>query len=172
MIRLALIAALLLPGCKPKEADAPARKAATRVKVNLPPSPEMVEPKRVERYVDGAWTVIGLLSNQRQLLNTEVRVKGLVHQIVRCDAAVATDCELPDHAVLVDNSKSTRRRLIVVGSANTEFASLVQGKAVTLSGYYQQSDPEGLFVRMDGILLLPPKPVEPPEEEEPVKPAP
>ncbi len=165
MTRYLLIAALLLPGCKPETEDAgPTRDEAPRVKVNLPPSPEMVEPRRVERYVDGSWTVIGLLSNQRRLLNTEVRVKGVVHQIVRCDAAAATECELPDHAVLIDNAKSTRRRLIVVGSANTEFADLEQGKAVTLSGYYQQSDPEGLFVRMDGILLLPPKPEPAPEE--------
>ncbi|MFT7622633.1 MAG: hypothetical protein ACI9WU_001806 [Myxococcota bacterium] len=165
LLPLILVLTGLASGCKKADELGPEKAAAARVKVNLPPSPEMVEPRRVERYTDGAWTVAGLVANQGELLRTDVQVKGYVHQIVRCDELVATDCELPNHAVVVDDPKRTRRRLIVVGGPDTAFDSLEEGKPMTLDGRYSRSDPEGLFVRMDGILLLAPRPVQPGDNE-------
>ena len=145
-------------GCKKPPELAP---NAPPVKVNLPPSPPMDEPQFVEKYVDGCYTVAGLVQGRAKLFGHEVKVKGYVQSVHRCDEALE-ECDPPSHAVLVDDLARPRKRLVVTCPAPEALASLQQGEGVTLEGRYLQSDPRGLFVRMEGVLVLPVPPEPPP----------
>lgn len=148
-------------GCQ-QSAEEQTPKRPAPPKVNLPPSPEMVEPRFVEKYADGSYTVAGLIGKQTELINREVQVKGFVQEIHRCPEAEAP-CDPPAHAVLVDDLARARQRLVVLGDESTRFSQLQQGEASVLEGFYRQSDPDGLFVRMEGLLVLnaEPQPEEP-----------
>ncbi|MFT5432606.1 MAG: hypothetical protein ACI9OJ_003307 [Myxococcota bacterium] len=140
-------------GCKETEADDAKASRATPPKVNLPPSPKMVEPRFVEKYADGSYTVAGLIAGRAKLMGKEVKLKGFVKEIHRCSPD-ELQCDPPKHAVLVDDLTRPRSRLVVIGDDDTRFSALVQGEAVVLEGFYQQTDPGGLFVRMEGLLVL------------------
>ncbi len=142
----------VLVGCN-KDGEEDSKSRRPQVKVNLPPSPEMTEKRFATKYVDGSYRVDGLIRARRKLINTHVQVKGFIKEVHRC----ATDgdrCDPPAHAVLVDDLSRPGRRLVVVGGEGTRFEQLEQGMKDTFEGYYQTSDPDGLFVRMEGILLL------------------
>jgi hypothetical protein len=146
-------------GCADTEADDPKASRPAPPKVNLPPSPKMVEPRFVEKYADGSYTVAGLIAGQSKLMGKEVKLKGFVKEIHRCSPD-ELQCDPPKHAVLVDDLTRPRSRLVVIGDDDTSFSTLVQGEAVVLEGFYQQTDPGGLFVRMEGLLVLVRKPPE------------
>ncbi len=152
LLAAAIIVALATPACQ-QEAEVDPSKAKPEVpKVHLPASPEMVEPRVPERYTDGSFTVAGLIKNQSKHLNNDIRITGFISKIYKCGAEAA--CELPDHAVLVDDLQRPMKRLVVLGGADTIFGELKESQSVKLKGYYGQSDPQGMFVRMEGLLLL------------------
>jgi hypothetical protein len=157
MQRIPLIAVclafLLLSACQP--APTPKAAAAT-IKVNLPSSPPMTEPAFVEKYVDGHYTVAGLIRGRAKLLNTDVRVKGYVQTSHLCPPKEAP-CDPPPHAILVDDLLRPHKRLIVIGGVGADLSALQEKQVVTLEGRYLQSDPAGLFIRMEGLLLLQPQ---------------
>jgi hypothetical protein len=159
-LAIGLTLLLGLAGCP---AEPQGRKAAPQVKVNLPASPPMTEPTFVEKYVDGNYTVAGLIRSRAKLINSEVKVKGYIQTNHLCDLS-EEPCEPPPHAILVDDLLRPHKRLILLGGADTILPELREKDVVTLEGRYVQSDPQGLFIRMEGLLILPPK--EPVEEEE------
>ena len=147
---------LLLCGLTACQAEKPKKKRSPQIKVDLPPSPPMKEPAFVEKYVDGNYTVAGLIRSRAKLLNSDVRVKGYVQNIHICELEQAP-CDPPPHAILVDDLARPHKRLVVLGGVNTGLAELQEKQVVQLEGRYLQSDPKGLFIRMEGLLLLPPK---------------
>jgi hypothetical protein len=149
---------LLTASCQPKADDA-ADVRAPPPKVNLPPSPAMVEPKFVEKYADGSFTVSGLVRARTRQLGKPARVKGTVQSVTRC-ADPEVPCTPPPHAILVDDPTRPRERLLVVGASDTLFPTLQQGQSPILEGDYLEADPSGTFVRMEGVLVLHPAPTE------------
>ena len=165
-IALLFVGFAALGGCKPSEEELAKEQKPPVPKVTLPPSPEMVEPRVVETYVDGSYTVAGLIKQQAKVLGHTVKVKGHIAEIRRCGPDDG-QCDLPDHAVLVDDLARATKRILLLGGTDTIFDELQQGEKRTLEGLYVQSDPEGWFVRMEGVLMLPPvPPKEEPDEEE------
>jgi hypothetical protein len=156
---LLFVSLLLWTGCQSSGEDA-TKPERPRVKVNLPASPEMVEPQIVEKYVDGTYTVAGLIRNRGSLFNTEVNLKGFIQSVQRCAPGEA-GCNLPSHAVIVDDLAHPRKRLLVVGGPLSIFGELQESASVTLAGTYRQTDTAGDFVRMEGLLVLEDGPVEP-----------
>lgn len=152
----------LLGGCDSEEAQVVDDRRPAE-KVNLPPSPEMVEPRFVEKYVDGSYTVAGLIKQRGKEINTEVTVKGYIEKVYRCQDG-DDSCTLPMHATLVDDLDRPRKRLLVVGGETSKLNDLEKDAVVTLKGRYQQASPDGRFVRMEGLIVLPhlePEPEEP-----------
>ncbi|HIA00865.1 MAG TPA: hypothetical protein EYN66_02990 [Myxococcales bacterium] len=158
-----VVALFVVLGCQPQTTN---KKTKTQLKVNLPASPSMAEPTFVEKYVDGNYTVAGLIRSRGKLLNTEVRVKAYVQSNHACGPLQAP-CDPPPHVILVDDLVRPHKRLVVLGGTDTGLSELKVKQVVMLEGRYLQSDPQGLFIRMEGLLLLPPKKVE--EEPEPEK---
>ncbi len=124
------------------------------VQVHLPESPKMEIPTIVERHADGSYTVEGLLVNREKTLNSTIRVGGFIQRKYVCRPNQQA-CDTPSHAVLVDDLTDPKRRLIVVGGETTQFASLKDGERVTLDAFYGLHDPKALFVRTEGVLILP-----------------
>ena len=117
----------------------------------------MVEPKFVEKYADGSFTVSGLVRARTRQLGQPARVKGTVQSVTRC-ADPGVPCTPPPHAILVDDPTRPRERLLVVGESDTAFPTLQQGQSLVLEGNYLEADPSGTFVRMEGVLVLNPAP--------------
>ena len=151
---LALVLVATAVGCSRETDSAPpgsTRRPAIRVR--LPASPEHLEPTRqAERYVDGSWTVAGLVAHRSETLNHTVRVTGRVQEVHRCPPGER--CPTPDRAVLVDDPARPHPRLVVLGDSTTALARLEEGQTVTLEGRFVQVDPAGRMVRMEGLLLL------------------
>ncbi len=160
-----VVALFVAAGCQPQSTN---KKPKTQLKVNLPSSPPMAEPTFVEKYVDGNYTVAGLIRSRSKLLNSEVRVKGYVQSNHACGPLQAP-CDPPPHVILVDDLARPHKRLVVLGGVDTGLSELQVNQVVMLEGRYLQSDPQGLFIRMEGLLLLPPKKVEEESESEPEK---
>ena len=57
--------------------------------------------------------------------------------------------------MLVDDLVSPKQRLIVVGGETTIFSDLKDRDRVTLDAHYGLHDPKALFVRTEGVLILP-----------------
>jgi len=124
------------------------------VQVHLPPSPELKIPMVNNRHPDGSYTVEGLIRSRAKLINKDVRISGFIQRKYVCDPDQQV-CETPSHAVLVDELEKSRKRLIVVGSRSTQFAALRTGEHVILDAHYALHDPRALFVRTEGVLVLP-----------------
>lgn len=143
-------------GCNQDAEDARKKKKRPTVKVNLPPSPKMTEKRFVARYSDGSYRVEGLLKDRAKLMGKDqpVKVHGFIKKVYRCPDE-RERCDPPEHAVLVDDLVRPGKHLVVVGGPESVFPKLEQGSEDTFEGYYQASDPSGLFIRMQGILYLP-----------------
>jgi len=124
------------------------------VQVHLPESPKMEIPTIVERHADGSYTVEGLIFNRATALNSTIRVSGFIQRKYVCKPDQQA-CDTPSHAVLVDDVASPKQRLIVVGGETTIFSDLKDGERVTLDAHYGLHDPKALFVRTEGVLILP-----------------
>jgi|GEM_PF-6988414 len=135
-----------------KDTD-PATVAPT-VQVHLPPSPELKVPTVNNRHPDGTYSVEGLIRSRKKLMNKDVRISGYIQRKYVCDPDQQA-CETPSHAVLVDELAKPRKRLIVVGGRSSQFDSLKTGAHVILDAYYALHDPRALFVRTEGVLVLP-----------------
>ena len=107
-----------------------------------------------DRFADGSYSVTGLIRRRSKLFGDFVEVKGFVHQIHRCEAGEV--CDTPSHAVLVDDLQRPRRRLVVLGDEKSAFNTLRQGQPQLIRGLYRQTDPTGVFVRMEGIVVMSP----------------
>ncbi len=149
---LAALAAAAL-GCAPEAKPAASEPVEPGIKVNLPPSPKLDEPPAQDKYADGTWTVEGLVRNRAKTIDTDVRLKGYVLSVARCPPERPL-CDPPAHAVLVDDVARPRRRLVVLADGDEALAGLASGQGVTLEGRYVRLDPQGRFVRMDGLLML------------------
>ncbi len=148
---LALIIGLV--GCNTSESKV--QKPAPP-KINLPNSPTDMSVKRIsERFADGSYSVSGLIRSRNKLFGEFIEVKGFIQRIHRCTKDEI--CDTPPHAVLVDDLQRPRRRLVILGDDNSEFPSLQQGQAKLVRGLYRQTDPTGIFVRMEGIVVMSPK---------------
>jgi len=149
---LAFVLMLVAPGC-----DKPVEKAHSTptVAVELPPSPRMVEPTFVERYTDGSFTVAGIIKGRKNYLGKSVKVKGYVQTVQQCKVEVAP-CDPPEHLVLVDDLGKPYKRLVVLAGEPGTLGRFKPDQAITVSGAYLQSDPQGLFVRMEGVLVMKP----------------
>lgn len=148
-----------IAGCDGEDADIVDAKPPPE-KVNLPPSPEMVEPHFVEKYVDGSYTVAGLIKQRSKEIRNEVTVKGYIEKVYRCQEGDSS-CTLPMHATLVDDLDRPRKRLLVVGGETSQLNELEKNAGVTLKGRYQQASNDGRFVRMEGLIVLPHRETEP-----------
>ena len=124
------------------------------VQVHLPESPKMEIPTIVERHADGSYTVEGLIANRAKTLNSTIRVSGYIQRKYVCKPEQQA-CDTPSHAVLVDDLVAPKQRLIVVGGESTIFSDLKDGDRVTLDAHYGLHDPKALFVRTEGVLILP-----------------
>ena len=163
LLPLLLTGLLLSVSCTDKEDNEP-KKDQPQVKVNLPPSPEMAEKRFVAQYVDGSYRVEGLIKERSKLLGKQVAVKGFIKEVRRCPEG-ETACDPPPHAVLVDDLARPGRRLVLIGGPGTRFDGIEQGMKDTFDGIYRTTDPDGLFVRMEGLLVL--TAVKKPEPETP-----
>ncbi len=135
-----------------KDTD-PATGALT-VQVHLPPSPELKVSTVNNRHPDGSYSVEGLIRSRQRLMNKDVRVSGFIQRKYVCDPDQQA-CETPTHAVLVDELAKPRKRLIVVGVRSSQFDALKTGAHVILDAHYALHDPRALFVRTEGVLILP-----------------
>ena len=151
IISMTMGLSLILCGCQ--ESDTSSAEVPN-VQVHLPPSPVMEIPSIQERHADGSYTVEGLVLNRSKAINTDVRVSGFIQRKYVC-APDQQACETPSHAVLVDDMTNPKRRLIVVGGDTTRFGDLSEGTRVTLDAFYGLHDPKALFVRTEGVLILP-----------------
>lgn len=151
-IGLVVVVTLGLPGCDKNVEEAPSEPT---VKVNLPASPRMVEPTYVERYTDGSFTVAGLIKARKDQLGKAVVVKGYVQKVQQCKPELAP-CDPPEHLVLVDDLAKPHKRLVVLSSESGALSGFKASQAITVNGDYLQSDPQGLFVRMEGVLVMKP----------------
>jgi len=132
------------------------------VQVHLPESPKMEISTIVERHADGSYTIEGLIANRETALNSTIRVSGYIQRKYVCKPDQQA-CDTPSHAVLVDDLVAPKQRIIVVGGETTRFPELKDGVRVTLDAQYGLHDPKALFVRTEGVLILPH--VEEPEAE-------
>ena len=124
-------------------------------KINLPNPPSDMTIKRTsDRFADGSYSVTGLIRRRSKLFGDFVEVKGFVHQVHRCRASEV--CDTPSHAVLVDDMQRPTRRLVVLGDEKSAFNTLRQGQPKLIRGLYRQTDPTGVFVRMEGIVVMSP----------------
>ena len=162
-MRRLLLLALLTPflACSSEEPEGSQRRKGPAVKENLPPSPSMVEPRFVEKYVDGSYTVAGLVKGRKKHLNTAVTVTGHIKEVHRCEN-VSGDCDPPPHAVLVDDLQKPRRRSSSSGSDNTALPKLEQNKKYTLKALPSVGS-RGPLRPHGGVLILaqlppPPRP--------------
>lgn len=124
------------------------------VQVHLPSSPELKVPMVNNRHPDGSYSVEGLIRSRERLMNNDVRISGFIQRKYVCDPDRQA-CETPSHAVLVDELTKPRKRLIVVGGRSSQFASLKTGAHVILDAHYALHDARALFVRTEGVLILP-----------------
>lgn len=139
-------------------------------KINLPNPPSDMTVKRTsDRFADGSYSVTGLIRRRNKLFGEFVEVKGFVHQVHRCEATEV--CDTPSHAVVVDDLERPTRRLVVLGDDKSGFKTLRQGQAQLIRGLYRQTDPTGVFVRMEGIVVMSPIPKSTPPvlEDEPTE---
>ena len=148
----------------------------SKVKVKLPPTPDLT-PKDVQiKHSDGTFTVAGVLSKRAELVGRAITVRGRVLSVSGCpappapadaDAAdapppVREDCYPPPHLYIGDAADAAERRLLVTGPMSAGVADQVVGRVVTLQGDFDLVSPDGAYIRQAGLLVLPaPAPREP-----------
>lgn len=171
-MRLAVLvtAGLALAACEP-QGNKPLA-AAPRAKVNLPPSPPLVEPEVVHRTANGALTVAGALASASGTMGKATRVEGSVAEVHDCldaDGAMIPKCSPPPHLVLVDDMDPDSPRLVVSG-APEQITAFSEGRRTTVTGRIQQWSTDKTIVRSEGLLQLPEPP--PPAPAAPRTPSP
>jgi hypothetical protein len=166
--KLSVIAGLLLAfapaGCqkdkfdpRKKLAELDAGVAASALppgfRLDLPTAPIVVKRPTVPvQYPDGSYSVQGLFSRRRDLLNKEVRVTGYVVEI-HAQKEPKEGPYTPPHLYLADDSapKEDARRLLVSDFTVEQAKEVQPGERFRVRGNYQITS-RSRFSRTEGVI--------------------
>ena len=119
--------------------------------MNLPDSPPLEIPKKVEMLADGSYSIKGLLESASEGFGREVRVKGQVLERHSCkDAAPGSLCP-PSHFILVDSLEFPENQLLVVAPEDV-LATVEEGTEEIVSGMFVQWSSTKWYVRSEGMV--------------------
>ncbi len=148
-----------------------------KVKVKLPPTPDLTKKEIEVKHGDGTYTVAGVLSKRGELVGRSLTVRGRVLSVTGCpepkqapvadaadepaEPAAPKDCYPPPHMYLGDAGGEGERRLLVTGPMSARVADHVVGRVVTVEGDFDLVSRDGAYIRQAGLLVLPaPAPAE------------
>jgi hypothetical protein len=147
---------VLLSGCQPAENPYPPR-TPTPGKARLPPVPELHPAAVPTKHPDGAWSVQGVMSADREDRTGELRVHGTIAALEVC-AMKDKACNPAPHLYLTDSTEGLGRRLLVGGERDLGTRGWKVGDRVTLTGHFATASADGLYFAPQGLLLLSPLP--------------
>ncbi len=142
---------LKLPEQKPK---GPVKK----IKVHLPPKPNLNIKHPPVKYVDGSYSVEGLLNNAGKLKGQVVSLSGYVVAHNLCPQNEEVECTIEPSLLLADYTKghSKKIRVFVRPGEEGRLNDFQVGQKVKLSGSISMVSPKGTVVEMDGLFVMAP----------------
>jgi hypothetical protein len=123
-----------------------------RVAVNLPPTPSLNPPEKVELLQDGSYSVAGLIGSNEGF-GRGVRVFGMVLEKHSCrDASPGSLCP-PSYFILVDSLEFPEIQLLVVAPEDV-VGGIEEGSQEIVSGLFVQWSRSKWYVRSEGMIEI------------------
>ena len=123
-----------------------------RVAVNLPPTPSLMPPEKVELLEDGSYSVAGLIQS-KEGFGRGVRVSGQVMEKHSCmDATPGSLCP-PSYFILVDSLEFPETQLLVVAPEDV-VNGIEEGSQEIVSGLFVQWSRSKWYVRSEGMIEI------------------
>ena len=123
-----------------------------RVAVNLPPTPSLAPPEKVELLQDGSYTVAGLIQSEEGF-GRGVRVSGQVLEKHSCRDATAGSLCPPSYFILVDSLEVPETQLLVVAPEEV-LEGIEEGSQEIVSGLFVQWSRSKWYVRSEGMIEI------------------
>jgi len=154
-----LIAVLLFMGCQTATNNSAGHQSKNRpkIEVNLPPKPNLDIKHPPEMYVDGSYSVEGLLKNFGKLRGKEVKLTGYVKALNLCPEGEDVQCTLEPNAILGDFPTGPSQKIFVFAADEGGLAilkGLALGQKVTLKGTVKLSSPKATVIEPKGLVVL------------------
>ena len=141
----------------PKQEIAKKKVSRPKVKVNLPPKPNLDIKHPPELYTDGSYSVEGFFNNFNKLRNKKVKLTGYVKALHLCPEGEDVECHVESYAVLADFPNGPSMKVMIFAKDEAGIALLrgiTKGQKVTLEGIATMSSPKGSLIEPNGLLVL------------------